>query len=79
MGITSLYGSSYELDFSIPNPVTYNAPKLVEETLPTIKRIIGDANVVNRPPQMGAEDFSYYQKEIPGFFYLLGVGNKKKA
>jgi amidohydrolase len=78
-GVTSAYGGSYELDFSIPNPVTYNEPKLVEETLPTIKRIIGDANLVNRPPQMGAEDFSYYQKVIPGFFYFLGVGNKKKG
>ncbi len=28
---------------------------------------------------MGAEDFSYYQKAIPGFFYFLGVGNKEKG
>ncbi len=26
---------------------------------------------------MGAEDFSYFQKEVPGFFYHLGVGNPK--
>lgn len=78
-GITSAYGGSFELEFSGPNPVTYNEPKLVEETLPTIKRIIGDKNVISRPPQMGAEDFSYYQKVIPGFFYFLGVGNQKKG
>ena len=28
---------------------------------------------------MGAEDFSLYQKVIPGFFYFLGVGNKSKG
>ena len=28
---------------------------------------------------MGAEDFSYYQHEVPGFFYFLGVGNKAKG
>jgi amidohydrolase len=28
---------------------------------------------------MGAEDFSRYQKVIPGFFYFLGVGNKEKG
>ena len=28
---------------------------------------------------MGGEDFSYYQREIPGFFYFLGVGNRAKG
>ncbi len=78
-GITSAYGAKYEIVFDSPNPVTYNDPKLVEETLPTMRRILGDANVLNPKPQMGAEDFSYYQKVIPGFFYFLGVGNKAKG
>ena len=59
--------------------VTYNEPKLVEESLPTIKRIVGEAQVVAPKPQMGAEDFSYFQRVIPGFFYFLGVGNKAKG
>lgn len=78
-GVTSIYGGSYELEFITPNPVTFNDPKLVEETLPTIKRIIGDTNLITPRPQMGAEDFSYFQKEIPGFFYFLGVGNRQKG
>jgi amidohydrolase len=28
---------------------------------------------------MGAEDFSKFQKVIPGFFYFLGVGNKAQG
>lgn len=28
---------------------------------------------------MGAEDFAYFQKQIPGFMYWLGVGNKAKG
>ena len=28
---------------------------------------------------MPSEDFSLYQKVIPGFFYFLGVGNKAKG
>jgi metal-dependent amidase/aminoacylase/carboxypeptidase family protein len=59
--------------------VTYNDPKLVEATLPTMKRILGDKNLLMPKPQMGAEDFSEYQKIIPGFFYFLGVGNKAKG
>ncbi len=78
-GVTSAYGAKYEMDYNDGNAVTYNDPKLVEETLPTMKRIVGEANLVTPKPQMGAEDFSEYQKVIPGFFYFLGVGNKAKG
>jgi amidohydrolase len=27
---------------------------------------------------MGAEDFSYYQKEMPGVFFFLGVRNEAR-
>lgn len=78
-GVTSAHGATFELLFDNPNPVTYNDPRLVEETLPTIRRIVGEANLVAPKPLMPAEDFSYYQKVIPGFFYFLGVGNKAKG
>lgn len=78
-GVTSIYGASYEIEFGHNNPVTYNDPALVEATLPTMKRIVGEKNLVIPRPQMGAEDFSAYQKVIPGFFFFLGVGNKAKG
>lgn len=78
-GITSAYGASYEIEFGANNPVTYNDPALVEASLPALKRIVGEKNLVIPRPQMGAEDFSAYQKVIPGFFYFLGVGNKAKG
>jgi amidohydrolase len=78
-GVTAAYGAKFELEFDKPNPVTYNDPKLVEETLPVIRRVMGEKNVFSPKPQMGAEDFSYFQKVVPGFFYFLGVGNKAKG
>ncbi|MEW6210414.1 MAG: amidohydrolase [Acidobacteriota bacterium] len=78
-GVTSGYGATFDLKFDGPNPVTYNEPALVAETLPTIRRIVGDANLVAPKPFMPAEDFSYYQQVVPGFFYFLGVGNKAKG
>ena len=77
--VTSAYDAKFELSIDDSNPVTYNDPKLVDETLPTIRRIAGDTNVFSLKPYMPAEDFSYYQKVIPGFFYFLGVGNKAKG
>lgn len=78
-GVTSAYGATYEMEYVEGAAVTYNDPKLVEETLPTIKRVVGNDNIFSPKPQMGAEDFSYYQRVIPGFFYFLGVGNKAKG
>ncbi|HJZ69484.1 MAG TPA: amidohydrolase [Blastocatellia bacterium] len=77
--VTSAYGATFDLHFDDSNPVTYNEPRLVEETLPTIRRVVGDSNVIALKPFMPAEDFSYYQKVIPGFFYFLGVANKAKG
>jgi len=78
-GVTSAYGASYEIEFGTNNPVTYNDPALVEATLPVMRRIAGEKNIISPRPQMGAEDFSQYQKIIPGFFYFLGVGNREKG
>lgn len=77
--ITSAYGASFDLEFDDSNPVTYNDPKLVDETLPTLKRVLGEQNLLAPRPFMPAEDFSFYQKVVPGFFFFLGVGNKSKG
>lgn len=78
-GITSAYGATFEIQWGENNPVTYNDPALVAATLPTMQRILGVDKVTSPRPQMGAEDFSKYQKVIPGFFYFLGVGNRAKG
>lgn len=53
-------------------PVTYNDPKLTAQMLPTMKRVGGD-HLVESPPILGAEDFSFYEQKIPGLFVFVGV------
>lgn len=77
-GVTAAHGATGDVKIDEGAAVTYNDPALVEKTLPTISRVVGADKLIARKPQMGAEDFSYYQKVIPGFFYFLGVGNKSK-
>jgi amidohydrolase len=77
--ITAAYGATFELSFDNGNPVTYNEPALVEQMLPTIRRVVGEKNAIAIKPFMPAEDFSQYQKVIPGFFYFLGVGNRARG
>jgi amidohydrolase len=78
-GVTSAHRGGFDLQFTLGYPVTYNDPALVERTLPTFRRMLGERNVNPAKASMGAEDFSVYQKVIPGFMYWLGVANREKG
>jgi amidohydrolase len=77
--VTAAYGATFNLKFEENGALTFNEPKLVEETLPAIRRAVGTENVLSVKPFMPAEDFSYFQKVSPGFYYFLGVGNRARG
>lgn len=72
-GITLAGGGSYELTYDRGYPVTVNDEALARRMHPTVERVAGAANVRLIPPTTGAEDFSYFANEVPGFFYRLGT------
>jgi amidohydrolase len=77
-GCTSSEGATYSIEFVSPNyPVTVNDPALTAESIPEMQRVLGNANIIASKPIAGSEDFSFYQKVIPGFFWFLGAGNKQ--
>jgi amidohydrolase len=53
-------------------PITYNNVELTNKMIPTLIDVVGAEHVRLVPAITGAEDFSYYQKEVPGFFFFLG-------
>ena len=62
----------------IPNgsnyPVTINDPDLTVRVLPVLKKVIESKEFLVRTDlSTGAEDFSYYAQQVPGFFFFLGV------
>jgi metal-dependent amidase/aminoacylase/carboxypeptidase family protein len=62
-------------------PVTINDRQLVNRALDTIRRVVGEKGTLvqeGAPPYFG-EDFGYYQKQIPGAFFWLGVSNPEKG
>ncbi|HEX8503551.1 MAG TPA: amidohydrolase [Pyrinomonadaceae bacterium] len=77
--VAAAYGATAELEMGNNNFVTYNEPALVEETLPTIRRVVGAGNALALKPFMPAEDFSAFQKQAPGFYFFLGVGNRERG
>jgi amidohydrolase len=78
-GVTEAYGATFDLDFKSITTVVFNDPKLIEESLPSIRRAVGDTNVFEFPKRMAADDFSYFEQVVPGFYLRLGSSNKSKG
>ncbi len=72
-GITSAGGGTFTFQYRRGVPATINDPALTRAMVPTMRAVLGDENVVETPPFMGAEDFAYYANKVPGLFLWLGV------
>ncbi|AZQ58331.1 amidohydrolase [Maribacter sp. MJ134] len=70
--IAKAYGGEATCEIKDATDITYNNPELVEQMLPTMRRVAGEANIQTQKAITGAEDFSYFQREAPGFFFFLG-------
>lgn len=53
-------------------PITFNDHALMKQVLPTLTRTAGEDNVIYSKPVTGAEDFSFFQKEVPGVYLWVG-------
>jgi amidohydrolase len=72
VNIAESMGASAKVEIFRYVPVTYNDPELTEQMLPILHQTLGKDNVVLSKAVTGAEDFSFYAKEIPGLFLFLG-------
>ena len=50
-----------------------NEPGLTAKLVPSLQRVAGFDNVVEVPRSMAYDDFSFFSKEVPGFFFNVGV------
>lgn len=70
--IAKAYGGEASIEIKDATDITFNDPELVSLMIPTLKRVAGDENIQTQKAITGAEDFSYFQREVPGFFFFLG-------
>ena len=70
--IAESMGATADVDIQLGYPVTYNDEELTAKMIPTLQRVAGSDNVHLVNAVTGAEDFSFFQKEIPGFYFFLG-------
>jgi amidohydrolase len=65
-------GAIAELTINKGYPITYNDPELTAQMLPTLEETAGKENVKLINAITGAEDFSFFQNEIPGLYFFIG-------
>ncbi len=73
------FGGSCEFKVVKGYPVLHNNEELTAKAKQYAIEYLGVEQVVDLPPRMTAEDFSYYSQVIPACFYRLGTGNKARG
>jgi hippurate hydrolase len=74
-GVAQMTGAKIDLVYERGYPVTKNHASQTDIAIQVAKEIAGDANVMESPPMMGAEDFSYMLQARPGAFIFCGNGD----
>jgi hippurate hydrolase len=68
------FGLQSEVVYERKYPVLVNHAAQTERAREAAIRLVGAANVVERPPVMGSEDFAYMLEHRPGAYVRLGNG-----
>jgi amidohydrolase len=71
-------GAVADVRISRGYPVTYNDPELTAMMLPSLKEAVGAENVKLVKAITGAEDFSFFQQQVPGLYFFIGGMPKDK-
>ncbi|GMN50686.1 hypothetical protein TIFTF001_019839 [Ficus carica] len=73
---TVIFSSDGEKHFYF---VTINDKRLHENFQNVAEQMLGTKSIKEMKPEMGAEDFSFYQEVIPGYLLYVGMANDKKG
>ena len=65
-------GATATIDIDPGVPVTFNDAVLTGQLSPTLEAIYGAEHVSEPARITGAEDFSFFQEQVPGFFFFIG-------
>lgn len=70
--IAEAYGGTATVTIRKTAALTYNDEVLTNLMVPTLERAVGKSNVSIMKAITGAEDFSYFQQQVPGLYFFLG-------
>ena len=74
------HGAEAVVEYERGYPVNVNDGATTERAALAAARVVGDARVIReRPPVMGAEDFSYMALAVPGCFVRIGQAGRDRG
>jgi len=76
--IAASAGATAEVKISMEDAMLVNDAALTEAMSPTLSAIAGHDRVSTVPAGMGAEDFAYFARKVPGFYFSTGAQPKGK-
>jgi amidohydrolase len=71
-------GATVDVRIDKGPPVTSNDAALTARMLPTLERV-APGRVIESELITGAEDFTYYQRQVPGLFFFVGITPKDQV
>ncbi len=75
-GVAQAFNVSFEIDYELGYPVTYNHATQTDFVTAVADKAFGAGSIdTTVPPTMGAEDFSYMLEERPGAYIFMGNGD----
>ncbi|MFE0506526.1 M20 family metallopeptidase [Peribacillus butanolivorans] len=78
-GITEAHGATYEFDYQFGYAPTINDKEITQLMDETVCERFGEESREIIKPIMGSEDFSAYQKAVPGSYVQIGARNEEKG
>jgi len=72
-GVAAAHGGEADFAYLRGYPVTVNDTTLTRRMAPSLARALGADNVREAGPVSASEDFSYFAREVPGFYFSLGT------
>lgn len=74
------YGATGKVTYNDSYTALINHDEYIDIVKENGKELLGDSGIyVKALANMGVEDFAYFVEKVPGAFFNLGVGNKKKG
>lgn len=79
-GITQAHGGSYEFEFSKRYPAVINDGSMAALVEASVSELLGKDSVeIIQNPEMIGEDFSFFQRAVPGVFIAVGTHNEERG
>jgi amidohydrolase len=78
-GITQAHAAGYRFEYVEGYLPVDNDPELAARVAAAAGRALGSEAVVEIDPIMGGDDFSAYQREAPGVYFMVGARSEEAA